>query len=275
MAEHDQNNDEFNFTELDGFDNDMMEGADPALSNESASLTQKTEQSKDIKRNAIVAVVIIVFIMLVYKVGGYLFSSKNSDISKNSIPPLAQVSPQTPPVTVEPQVQASIEAPTPVTQQPTPSLLSEHYADLTKKVAAIDLSQQNMRSEVNNVGQQVGAVNNNISNLNNEIANLNQVIKNLSQQLAKQTEEINVLMVRTQQKPVLKKTVKASTPPLLFNIQAVIPGRAWLIGSNGSTLTVREGTKIAGYGIVKLIDPLQGRVVTSSGQVIRFSQEDS
>jgi intracellular multiplication protein IcmG len=60
-----------------------------------------------------------------------------------------------------------------------------------------------------------------------------------------------------------------------YNIQAVIPGRAWLIATNGATLTVSQGTAIPGYGIVKLIDPVQGKVTTSSGQIIRFSQEDS
>ena len=58
-------------------------------------------------------------------------------------------------------------------------------------------------------------------------------------------------------------------------MQAVIPGRAWLIANNGSTITVREGTPIPGYGIAKIIDPIKGRVMTSSGKEIRFSQDDS
>ncbi|HAF87135.1 MAG TPA: type IV secretion protein IcmG, partial [Legionellales bacterium] len=60
-----------------------------------------------------------------------------------------------------------------------------------------------------------------------------------------------------------------------YYIKAVIPGRAWLIAANGSTLTVSEGTNIKGYGMVKLIDSTQGRILTSSGRVIRFSQQDS
>ena len=60
-----------------------------------------------------------------------------------------------------------------------------------------------------------------------------------------------------------------------YYIQAVIPGRAWLVSSQGLTITVREGTSVPGYGIVKLIDPNQGRILTSSGRTITFSQQDS
>ena len=62
---------------------------------------------------------------------------------------------------------------------------------------------------------------------------------------------------------------------MLYYIQAVIPGRAWLIATNGSTLTVREGSTIPGYGIVRKIDPNLGKVFMSTGKVIRFSQLDS
>jgi intracellular multiplication protein IcmG len=159
--------------------------------------------------------------------------------------------------------------------QEVPAVHYENTSELTKKISAMELSQQNVRSEVDTVSQQVGTVNNNIDNLNNQIASLNQVISTLSTQMSKQTEEIGMLMARTQPKHIIKTQVKSTIPQFLYTIQAVIPGRAWLIGSNGSTLTVREGTKISGYGIVKLIDSMQGRVLTSSGKVIRFSQEDS
>ncbi|HAU2068045.1 TPA: type IV secretion protein IcmG, partial [Legionella pneumophila] len=146
---------------------------------------------------------------------------------------------------------------------------------LKKKVSAIEMSQQSLRSEVNALSEQINAVNNNIKNLNAQIVNLNQIIGNMSNQIARQSEVINVLMVRTTPKKVVKISRPAVAARVIYYIQAVIPGRAWLIGSNGSTLTVREGSKIPGYGIVKLIDSLQGRILTSSGQVIKFSQEDS
>ena len=106
------------------------------------------------------------------------------------------------------------------------------------------------------------------------MSTLNQALSNLSNLVAQQSQEMSILMVRSQPKRV-KHITKHHTPQVTYNIQAVIPGRAWLIGSNGSILTVREGIKMKSYGTVRLIDPIQGRVVTSSGKIIRFSPEDS
>lgn len=203
-----------------------------------------------------------------YKIIAGLFFHKKEDVAikTTSSPPTQAITELSQPT------QPSINTIQPSVPQ---SVITVDNSELNKKVTAIELSQENVRSEVGSVSQQVSSVNSNVQNLNNQIASLNQVINNLSTQLAKQTEEINVLMVRTQPKRIVKPVNTTASPSLVYYIQAVIPGRAWIIATNGSTLTVREGTKIAGYGTVQLIDPLQGRVVTSSGHVIRFSQEDS
>ncbi|HAU1959604.1 TPA: type IV secretion protein IcmG, partial [Legionella pneumophila] len=194
------------------------------------------------------------------------FSDKSKQVtSQPAIPPVTQVATPQPVQTI----------PTTPIQQVQPATVVEDDSDLKKKVSAIEMSQQSLRSEVNALSEQINAVNNNIKNLNAQIVNLNQIIGNMSNQIARQSEVINVLMVRTTPKKVVKISRPAVAARVIYYIQAVIPGRAWLIGSNGSTLTVREGSKIPGYGIVKLIDSLQGRILTSSGQVIKFSQEDS
>lgn len=265
MAENE--NDEYKFVELDGLDNHMDD--DSKSSQGTSSFARPGSSSrKDIKRNAVIALGLIILAMVLYKVGGYLFFNKKDTVAvQKPAQPVAQLVSQ-PVQTTQPVINT---VPTIAPQQ----VITVDNSDLNKKVAAIEVSQQNVRSEVGTVSQQVNSVNNNVQNLNSQIASLNQVLNSLSTQLAKQTEEINVLMARTQPKRIVRQVNKSTTPSLHYYIQAVIPGRAWIIASNGSTLTVREGTKIAGYGVVKLIDPLDGRVVTSSGQVIRFSQEDS
>ena len=52
----------------------------------------------------------------------------------------------------------------------------------------------------------------------------------------------------------------------------MIHGRAWLQNKKGNTFTVKIGDKLKGYGKVKLIEPEQGVVITSSGDVIRFKE---
>lgn len=267
MADNDQNNDEYKFAELDSLDNDPMDDSDSGLKKTYASESGVSSDKKNIKRNALIAVGVVVFLMLMYKfIGPMFFSEKSESVPKQTPPPLTQVTPSQP-------VQTTTVTPVPVQQvQP---VVTESDPDLKKKVAAIEISQQSVRSELSNLSDQVNTISSNMNNLNNQIANLNQVIGNLSTQLARQSEEIGVLMARSQPKQIRPVVRRATQPRLTYNIQAVIPGRAWLIASNGSTITVREGTKIAGYGVVKLIDSMQGRILTSSGQVIRFSQEDS
>ena len=112
-----------------------------------------------------------------------------------------------------------------------------------------------------------------------KIEALDQMVVSLNNKIDSQSREVMALQAQkapvvSKPKPIKHKPVSQAQKTKYF-LQAVIPGRAWLIAENGSTLTVRDGSLIAGYGIVRLIDPNQGRVITSSGQVIQFSQTDS
>ena len=270
MADNDHNNDEYKFAELDSLDNESMDDTEHSHKNPSSQDRGPNSERKDIKRNALIAVGVVVLAMVIYKLFGMMFPGKNNAVTTpTSITPIAQVTPKPAQTSITPTPALVVEQPQPV--------LNTVDADLKQKVSAIEQSQQSVRAEISTVGEKVGAVDNNITNLNNQIANLNQVIGNLTNQVAKQSQEINILMARSHPKPVKRiiHHIGRVQQRVIYYIQAVIPGRAWLIGSNGSTLTVREGTKVAGYGTVKLIDSMQGRVLTSSGQVIKFSQEDS
>lgn len=275
MADNDQISDEYNFEELDGMDNNML-GDAPLEGTEAVTTNPSSSNKKDVKRNAIIAVVLVIFVMLFYKIISVaLVDEKNKSTTALPALPVASQSEEPLPQTV--QVQPTITPTQPVQAlESVQPVTMENNSALTQKISDIELSQQNVRSDVSSVSQQVGAVSNNINSLNSQIANLNQVITNLSNQMVKQSEEINILMARTQPKRVpVKARTHNGAPNLVYHIQAVIPGRAWLIASNGSTLTVREGTVLAGYGVVKLIDSMQGQVIMSSGHIIRFSQEDS
>jgi intracellular multiplication protein IcmG len=268
MADNDQN-DEYQFSELDS-DNESMDNANYG-SSESQSTGQKpTPPKKDVKRNALIAVGLIIFTMLMYKLIGGMFSGKSAnETAKGTIPP-APIAEVVPP---RPQAIQPIQPAQPVVavQQ-----VQENNSVLKEKVEAIETNQQNVQSQVSSMSEQVGNVNNNVTNLSAQISTLNQTITDLTNQLSRQSEEINVLMERTRPKPV-RRVIRPHHvgQANIYYINAVIPGRAWLIGTNGSTLTVREGTTIAGYGVVKLIDSMAGRVLTSSGRIIRFSQDDS
>lgn len=271
MADNEQDNDEYKFVDMDNMDTNFIEEEAPGAQPVTATpVEQGTSPKKDIKRNAISVVVIVICVMVGYKIISHWVSAeKNKQTEVNSS--IVQTPPAAPPV-VNPVV---VQQPVQPVQPIQPAISNQQNAELTKKVSAIEVTQDSVRAEVSSVNQQVNTVNNNVGALSSQIENLNQMITTLSNQLAKQSEEINTLMLRTQPKHVVKPVRKYLVRLPTYHIQAVIPGRAWLIATNGSTITVREGTKIAGYGIIKLIDATQGRVITSSGRVIKFSQEDS
>ena len=280
MADNDQN-DEYKFAELDSLENEPLETSEFDTKGSTPARPGGVEPGKNIKRNALITVGIIVFIMLMYKFIGGMFSKTTPTTPQENLnpAPVAEITPSPQPQP-QPQVTQTEIPPEPVQPkpvvQPQPQVTQENNSELQQKVASIEASQQTVQSEVSSMSQQVGNVNNNVNALNAQITKLNQMITDLNNQVVKQSEVINVLMERTKPKPVKPVArVRTLTPQIIYYINAVIPGRAWLIGTNGSTLTVREGTKIAGYGTVRLIDSMQGRVLTSSGRVIRFSQEDS
>jgi intracellular multiplication protein IcmG len=276
MADNDQN-DEYKFAELDSLDNDSGEHMDFGSGEHTPSGQEPKPPKKDIKRNALIAVALVIFAMVMYKLIGGIFSGKSNTATKSNLPPApiaAEITPQQP----QP-IQAEI-APQPIQPaqpiQPVQPVVQENTSALSQKVDSIETNQQNVQSQVSSMNEQVGNVNNNVNNLTAQITKLNQTIADLTTQLNRQSEEITILMQRTKPKPI-RRPVRPYRygQANIYYINAVIPGRAWLIGTNGSTLTVREGTKIAGYGVVKLIDSMEGRILTSSGRVIRFSQDDS
>ncbi|MCE0724783.1 type IVB secretion system protein IcmG/DotF [Legionella resiliens] len=277
MADNDQN-DEYKFAELDSLENEPLETSEFDSKSAAPVGAGRREPPKNIKRNALIAVGIIIFAMLMYQFIGGMFSKPTPAPKESEAPaPIAEIPPQ--PKEVQPEIPPEPIQQQPVVQQPivqqTPPPVIQESSALQQKVASIESSQQTVQSEVSSMNQQVSNINNNVNALNAQIAKLNQVISNLNNQVVKQSEVINVLIERTKPKPVKRVIhIKPASPQIIYYINAVIPGRAWLIGTNGSTLTVREGSKIAGYGVVKLIDSMQGRVLTSSGRVIRFSQED-
>lgn len=275
MADNEYN-DEYQFSDLDTIGSDVLGDEEPIASDEMGEApAQKKPQGKNIKRNALIAVVIIVLAMLGYKFLGSFFTSKPSS-EETTVPPITAATPQQiettpPPATPQPQPTAPVQtAPSPVAQAPIVD-----NSQITQKLSALEMGQQNVRAEVSSLNSQLNGLNSNLNQLSEKIANLNRMINLLVTKLDQQSNQIALLTERTKPKPPpVRRMAKAASLPIYY-IQAVIPGRAWLIAPNGSTLTVREGTQIAGYGVVKLIDPNQGRVLTSSGRVIRFSQQDS
>ncbi|MCA0402779.1 MAG: type IVB secretion system protein IcmG/DotF [Proteobacteria bacterium] len=257
----DQHNDEYEFSEIDSFETNLDENAEK----EDMPQKPKQEGSTNVRRNALIVMGGFAALLLAYKFFG---GSKNTTSNIDAVPPIA-VNKPIQPVSPTQQIQQQ-----PINVQTTPVQTTSNPM-VEQKLSDLEVNQQNIRSDMSSVSSQMSSVNSNVNELTQKIEELSETITNLNAKLEQQSNQIAVLTERTRPKIVKKPRVIRPENRISYYIQAVIPGRAWLIATNGSTLTVREGTQIAGLGVVRLIDPAQGKVIMSSGRVIRFSQQDS
>jgi hypothetical protein len=72
--------------------------------------------------------------------------------------------------------------------------------------------------------------------------------------------------------PMAEATKQTIQNNIVYNVQAVVPGRAWLMNDAGKSVTVAVGDKLPGFGVVVDIDALNGVVVTSSGKLLTTTQ---
>lgn len=144
--------------------------------------------------------------------------------------------------------------------------------------------------------QQQMALMNRLSRLSKDASSSQGVVNNLQNEVSglkaalQQSNESNeamrkAMLVLAQQVQGLSNEVKKATtspkhikklppsPVLTFHLRAVIPGRAWVMGSNGESDSVTVGSKLKNYGTVESIDPQAGKVTTSSGKTISYDAD--
>ncbi len=112
-----------------------------------------------------------------------------------------------------------------------------------------------------------------LQQLQSSIDSINSAQAQFSNTLAALTEQVNQIQASLQpKKPVVKKVA----PRLIsYTLRAIIPGRAWIQGSNGSAKSIAVGDSLKQYGTVQTINPDAGTVTTTSGKVITFNNDDS
>lgn len=274
----DNQQDEYQFPGLDVTDQQDDAVVSRRLEDETTKISKEgmsDERIKLIIRNAVIGVGGVVLLVFLVKFIGSLFSSKTTTAKTEMLPMTQPTKPiQQQSIPTEATFIETVK-PAPITSAP-PSI-TPSSPEMNQKLSNLETNQANIQSEVNSVSGQVSTINTNVNNLLTKMTDLDKVISVLTTKINEQSDEIEKLTLRVQTRTVVRQM---SIPNkrviyLRYWLQAVIPGRAWLINENGTTLTVREGSVVPGYGVVKLIDPSQGRVITSSGRIIRFSEADS
>ena len=146
-------------------------------------------------------------------------------------------------------------------------------SDLAKAVGQVQSSSNDINQKLtqndtrmNSVEQQISGLNTSLSQLQ---SGLSEVKSNLvqTQALEKQIKyykrQLNVLTAR---KIRLRKQ---------YFVQAVVPGRAWLRGADGTARTIAVGDSLSGYGKIRTIDPFSGTVTTSTGVKIYYGLDEN
>lgn len=262
MADKQDYNDDYQFADPDSPGTDPFDTPEEKISATETPKPGRAEGRNPVIRNAIIAVIVFILAILLYK----FFTAK-----KTATPVIA-TAPKIVPSAPKPVIQPAVVTP------PAPAAPEAEMQVIEQKMNALDLNQQNLRSDLSSLNAQLNSINTNISDMSAQITKISQAVENLSAATSQQAAAIAVLETRLEKpKPIARPRMRHHhvAPAPVFYIQAVVPGRAWIISNTGTTLTVREGSSVPGYGIVKLIDAQQGRVLTGSGRVIKFSQEDS
>lgn len=260
--------DEYQFNDLDNLDNidTKLEENFDEVQSDSAQVASAPKAidfaSNDLKRKALMGVGIAILALALYKFLGSFFSSGTSpNKAVQKVPKqtttAVQVGPRSVPVI---PVQAAVS---PVKVEP----------EITRKLDRLVFSDEANKNTLNSVKNTISSLQTTLDSLNLKINQLNNNISNLTEQVQQQHQQIVAL--KRKPKKRVRRVRRVVKPRISYAIQAIIPGRAWLMASNGTTITVSEGTLISGYGRVKLIDPHQGIVIMSGGKTIKFSSSDT
>ncbi|MCR9192456.1 MAG: DUF3450 domain-containing protein [Gammaproteobacteria bacterium] len=231
-------------------------------------------QQNFILRTSLLVVSVVVVVSVIYRCSSNPLSEKISKKASSAASTQAKI---TPTISTQPKVTSAAPA-LAVSQPSIRSKTVEMQSAAQEKIAAFEKTQANLQSQIGVLSNQLAGMNTNFSTMMTNLKLLNDQVTQLAQTVeaqSKMTTALNEKIKQRERKVVMNKRPSMPTQVVRYALQAVIPGRAWLISTSGSTLTVREGTKIANYGVVRYIDAKRGRVLTSSGQVIRFAQDDS
>ena len=254
--------------DIDEYQFAAMEDSDPDLDDESVAfgdgevpLDNKQQLSKAMIKKGLLVLGGFVVILVSYKMIGAFFSDKSEP--NNHAASMIKAPIQAPHV---PQVM-------PQSQQ---TLTTAVPGEINQRLSTLSNMQEKMQTDIGNFNSNLNSISTTVNDLVNKIDQLSKVVSLISNNMAQQTSRIAALTVKQQR--LLKNqsdALGATKQRPIYYIQALIPGRAWLMAANGTTITVREGSNVSGYGIVKNIDTQRGRILTSKGRIIGFSQQDA
>ena len=270
-------NDEYQFADLDGLgtesldpivgedevDEAQFEASGEGVSSPPGRGRLDPHMMKVIKNGALVVGGLILF-LLIYKFIISFFAVAPETTNKN-INVAVKKTPR-----VEP-VKSSASIPVQV--------MNEALNTTEKKLSVLEQERSRLNTDFLVMHQQIRDVTQTVSQMAASLDEIKQSMEHMQNKLEQQSQQmVRLQSIKRAQRVASESKAKKVTPKAeqtRYFIQAIIPGRAWLMSTQGTMLTVSRGSAVPGYGDVRLINPKLGRIFTSSGRVIQFSQADS
>ncbi len=163
----------------------------------------------------------------------------------------------------------------PVVKKPHTSALQSAFnkqqqaqSQVLSQLSSFKQDQQSNQSSINQLQNQVANLQNALNQAHAQQAQMAQAVQSLVTEVKALNQDIANLS-----RPKHHRR-KKSGPTLTFTLKAVVPDRAWILGSNGESDSVTIGAEVPQYGYVTAINANAGVVKTSSGKVIRYGQND-
>jgi hypothetical protein len=119
---------------------------------------------------------------------------------------------------------------------------------------------------------QSSAVQGKLQDLTMRLASIETTLTQLAQGLQDTKGNRSAGMAPFGAAPMPAMPAKVMPPKMIYVVQAIIPGRAWLKSESGDTVTVAEGDVLKDFGRVMKIDPYDGIVeVDIGGKMVSLS----
>lgn len=144
---------------------------------------------------------------------------------------------------------------------------------IQSKINALTRSNRKAKEEIGELNSKLSSMDSHFTDAADKLSTLNRNIQLLTQQMAIQQAELKVLKAAQVKKDKAERMALAEKKAVYY-VQAIIPGRAWLMSERGATVTVAEGVNLKDYGRILSIDAKAGEVTTSSGKTIKFNPDD-
>lgn len=196
----------------------------------------------------------------------------SNNVAAGTQPVVVQSLQQTIPAT-QPTAQAGTPNVVAVQTQPVPNAYgNQPYVPPTPSAINANNDAQRLMSQIqadynqklNDYANRNKGLEDQVQTLSDKVNIMQTQLNQLIQALTKPTAQTETTAGNSAAQP-LRRAIEASAA---YNVQAIIPGRAWLRADNGETVTVAEGDVIRDLGRVTKIDPYEGVVEINTGNKV-------